>query len=275
MKILKKLSIQNKILLGIGISFILAMGLLLLIIGSQFEELLTENKSLIEAELLEREYDKYETLVKSRAEILADIYSLRLKERKIRGEKETKLDMKKLMDDLNKGLELEEFYFYIYDLKGNTVSLPPNPELEGKNRINLEIDGIPIIKNMVKAIKTKGQGRFKYPYYNSATEKLETKYSYVKKIEGTDMFIGSGGYQSSYYNLVDSLLAKVTSNRNETIYLFLASFFIVTLIVISIIFYISQYINKNLKKIVTGFKRVENGQLNFTLDLNSKDEFEL
>ncbi|ADO77461.1 EAL domain-containing protein [Halanaerobium praevalens] len=274
MKILKKLSIQNKILLGIGISFILAMILLLLVIIFQFEDLLNENKNLIEAELLERKYDKYETLVKSRAEILSDIYAIRLREREIRAEKETDLDMKKFMNELNKRTNVDKFYFYIYDLDGNLISLPPNPELEGENRIDLKINGVPIIKNMINIIKKDGQGRYKYPYYNPVNDKIETKYSYLKKIEGTDLLIGAGGYESSYSNIVDNLLAKITTTRNETIYLFLVSFLVITLIISSIIFYISQSINKNIKKIISGFKRVENGQLNFKLNLNSGDEFE-
>ncbi|MFW5961586.1 MAG: diguanylate cyclase, partial [bacterium] len=77
MNILHDFSIKNKIMIGIGLSFILAMMILLGVVVYQFDDLSAENQILIEDELLERKYDKYETLVKSRAEVLSDIYHLR------------------------------------------------------------------------------------------------------------------------------------------------------------------------------------------------------
>ncbi|TDO93932.1 diguanylate cyclase (GGDEF)-like protein [Halanaerobium saccharolyticum] len=273
MKILKDLTIQNKILLGIGLSFILAMIFLLAIIVFQFGDLAAENQKLIEKELLEKVYDKYETLVKSRAEILSEFYHLRLEEKSDSGEEVTESEMRTLLAELNDDIYIEDVYFYIYDLEGNTVSLPPTQALEGKNRFNLEINGVSIIKNMISIIQKDGGGRLSYLYHNPRNGMLETKYSYVQKIEGTDMFVGSGGYQSSYYSTVDRLLAKINDIRDETIYLLLITFAIIILIIFLIIFDISKYINSNLKQIVSAFKRVEKGQLNFQLNINSKDEF--
>jgi len=87
------------------------------------------------------------------------------------------------------------------------------------------------------------------------------------------MFIGSGGYQSSYYNIVDRVLLKIKSIRNQTIYLLLLSFAIMIIIIFFIIYDISKYINWNLEKIVSAFKKVEKGQLNSYLKINSQDEF--
>ncbi|MEC9490180.1 MAG: EAL domain-containing protein [Halanaerobiales bacterium] len=273
MKILKDLNIQNKILLGIGLSFILAMIFLLTIIVFQFGNLASENQKLIEKELLEKVYDKYETLVKSRAEILSEFYHLRLEEKRNRGQEVTESEMRTLLAELNDDIYIEDIYFYIYDLEGNTVSLPPTQALEGKNRIDLEINGVSIVKKMISIIQKDGEGQLSYLYHNPRNGMLETKYSYVQKIDGTDMFVGSGGYQSGYYSTVDRLLAKIEDIRDETIYLLLITFAIIILIIFLIIFDISNYINANLKQIVSAFKRVEKGQLNFQLNINSQDEF--
>lgn len=273
MKILKELSIKNKILLGIGLSFILAMIFLLAIVIYQFENLSSENQVLIEAELLEREYDKYQSLVKNRAEILSEVYDFYVNGKNIFGRNIKSSELENLIANFNENSDLKTNYFYIYDLKGNTISLPPNPELEGKNRIEIEIEGTPIIKNMIEVVKSEGGGKFKYLYHNPANGKLEYKYSYVQKIEGTNMFIGAGGYQSSYYSTVDRVLSKIKKIRNETIYLLLITFIIIVLIIILIIFDISKYINSNLRQIISAFKKVEKGQLSFQLSLNSKDEF--
>jgi len=273
MRLLKNLSIKNKILLGIGLSFILAMIFLLGIVIYQFGNLSSENQTLIEEELLEREYDKYEFLVKSRAQILAEIYDFYSKSKSLYRRNVTESELKNLIADFNRNSNLELNYFYIYDLEGNTVSLPPTPALEGKNRIDLEIKDRKLLKEMINLVKNKGGGRLSYPYPNPRNGMLENKYSYLQKIEGTDMFVGAGGYQSSYYSIVDRLLSKITNVRNETIYLLLITFAIIVLIIVLIIFDISEYINSNLKQIVSAFKRVERGQLNFQIAIKSEDEF--
>ncbi len=273
MKLIKNLSIKNKILLGIGLSFIIAMIFLLAVVVYQFENLSSENQLLIEEELLERKYNKYESLVKTRAKILSEIYNFYSNGKHLLGRNVTEAELKHLIADFNRSSDLEENYYYIYDMQGNTISLPPTPNLEGKNRINIEIEGSPIIKNMIETIKNKNGGRFKYLYHNPANNQREYKYSYVQKIEGTDMFLGAGGYQSSYYSIVDRLLTKIKSIRDETIYLLLISFAIIILIIFLIIFDISKYINSNLKKIISGFKKVEKGQLSFQLNINNEDEF--
>src|SRR6056297_995554 len=108
MNLFKNFSIKNKIILGIGLSFILAMIILLGVVVYQFDDLSTENQILIEDELLEREYDKYKTLVKSRAEILSDVYQLRLRERRARGEEISKTELQKLLADLNNNLDVDD-----------------------------------------------------------------------------------------------------------------------------------------------------------------------
>jgi diguanylate cyclase (GGDEF)-like protein len=273
MRILKNLSIKNKILLGIGLSFILAMIFLLAIVIYQFGSLSSENQLLIEEELLEREYDKFESLVKTRAEILAEIYDFYSKNKNLVGRRASESELRNLIADFNRNSDLEENYYYIYDLEGNTVSLPPTPALEGKNRIELEIKDRKLLKEMIDIIQNSNGGRLSYPYQNPNNGMLETKYGYIQKIEGTDLFVGAGGYQSSYYSTVDRLLSKIKNIRDETIYLLLITFTVIILIIILIIFDISKYINLNLKQIISAFKRVEKGQLSFELDVEQKDEF--
>jgi diguanylate cyclase (GGDEF)-like protein len=273
MNLIKNLSIKNKILLGIGLSFIIAMIFLLAIVISQFNFLSAENQSLIEEELLERKYDKYENLVKTRAKILSEIYNFYSTGKNIIGRDIRESELKNLIADFNKNSDLGNNYYYIYDLEGTVISLPPNPELEGKNRMDLEIHNRKLMIEITNIIKNNGGGRISYPYINPNTEKIETKYGFIQKIEGTDMFVGAGGYQSSYHSTVDKLLSKIFNIRNRTIYLLLITFMIIISIIFIIIFDISKYINLNLKNIIAAFKKVEKGQLQLKLDTSSEDEF--
>ncbi|MGM0500626.1 MAG: EAL domain-containing protein [Bacillota bacterium] len=273
MNLIKNLSIKNKILLGIGLSFIIAMIFLLAIVIYQFNSLSVENQTLIEEELLERKYDKYENLVKTRAKILSEIYNFYSTGKNLIGRNIRESELKNLIADFNENSDLGNNYYYIYDLEGTVISLPPNPELEGKNRMDLEINNRKLMIEITNIIKNNGGGRISYPYINPNTEKIETKYGYIQKIEGTDMFVGAGGYQSSYYSTVDKLLTKIFNIRNKTIYLLLITFMIIISIIFMIIFDISKYINSNLKNIIAAFKRVEKGQLQLKLDTSSEDEF--
>ena len=169
MRLFKNLSIKNKILLGIGFSFILAMIILLAIVIYQFEYLSSENQVLIEEELLERKYDKYEALVKSRAEILSEIYNFYSKSKNLYRRNVTESELKNLIADFNKNSDLENNYYFIYDLEGETVSLPPNPALEGQNRIELEVRDRKLLKEMINIIGNNGGGRLSYPYHNPNT----------------------------------------------------------------------------------------------------------
>src|SRR6056297_3633759 len=180
MNLIKNLSIKNKILLGIGLSFIIAMIFLLAIVIYQFNYLSAENQSLVENELLEREYDKYETLVKSRAEILSEIYNFYSTGKNIIGRNVTKSELRNLIADFNKNSDLANNYYYIYDLEGTTISLPPNPGLEGHNRMDLEIQDRKLMVEIINIIKNNDGGRISYPYINPNTEEVETKYGYIQ-----------------------------------------------------------------------------------------------
>jgi HAMP domain-containing protein len=273
MKLFKNLSIKNKIMLGIGLTFILSMFFLLGIVIYQFNDLSAENQSLIEKELLERKYDKYQTLVEKRAEILSKSYHLYLEEKAAEDKSVTESEIRNTISELNQSQTVSDMYYFIYDLEGETISLPPTPELEGTNRKNLEVEGRKLLKEMITVIKKNGGGRISYPYMNPITNEVETKYGYVKKIEGTEMFVGAGGYQSSYYNIVDQLLTEIYEIRNKTIYLLLISFIVIMVVIFLIIYDISRYINLNFKRLLSSFKRVEKGQLNYRLDIKSQDEF--
>lgn len=273
MKIIKNLTIKNKILLGIGLSFIIAMIILLTTVIYQFNYLSKENQDLMEEELMERQYDKYENLVKTRARLLSEIYEIHSMKSNYRDMKLSEPELKSLISYLNRNSDLKNNYYYIYDLDGNTISLPPNQVLEGKNRMDLRIDNRYLLEEMTHTIKHNGGGRVTYSYVNPNTGEIEPKHGYIQRIEGTDMFIGAGGYQSSFYNIVDQLLLRISSIRNQTIFILLIIFLFIIAVITFIIFDISKYINKRLQKIISAFKRVENGQLNFKVKMNGKDEF--
>ncbi|MGM0603403.1 MAG: EAL domain-containing protein [Bacillota bacterium] len=260
----KHLSIRNKILFGIGLSFLAAMIFLMSAVFYQFEDLSSSNELVLEDKLLEQVYNKYRNLVRTRAVVLSEIYK--------NNEELTQLEKERLIANINRKSDLENNYFYIYSREGKTISLPPTPELEGQNRMEYSIKDRYLLKEMLEVVKN-GGGQITYPYINPQTGNIETKYGYVEPIPETDLFVGSGGYETEFNEIVGSSIDKIEEVRNKTLYLSLAIFAAITLIMFIIILDISGYFNKQISRLISAFKEVEKGRLDLNLTCESRDEF--
>lgn len=89
-----------------------------------------------------------------------------------------------------------ELYIFAYDTQGNCLALGGNPKMAGKNLIDMKTaDGKFLIKDFIEIVKTKGEGWYDYKWTNPETKKMQDKSSYIKKIPGTETFLGSGFYK--------------------------------------------------------------------------------
>ena len=86
-----------------------------------------------------------------------------------------------------------ELYIFAYDMQGNNLALGGNPKMTGKNLIDMKsADGKFVIKDFIEIIKSKGEGWYEYKWANPETKKVQDKSSYIKKIPGTEAFLGCG-----------------------------------------------------------------------------------
>ena len=89
-----------------------------------------------------------------------------------------------------------ELYIFAYDMQGNNLALGGNPKMTGKNLLDMKsADGKLLIQDFIGIIKTKGEGWYDYKWSNPETKKIQDKSSYIKKIPGTDAFLGCGFYK--------------------------------------------------------------------------------
>lgn len=89
-----------------------------------------------------------------------------------------------------------ELYIFAYDMQGNNLALGGNPKMTGKNLLDMKsADGKFVIKDFIEIVKTKGEGWYDYKWSNPETKKIQDKSSYIKKIPGTEAFLGSGFYK--------------------------------------------------------------------------------
>jgi len=93
-----------------------------------------------------------------------------------------------------------EAYIFVLDPNGNMI-VHPDPELEGKNQLNLkDINGKPIIRGLIEAVTAfsdKPEGWYHYQWPIPGGLLPRWKSSYVRLVQappGNDYIVGSGVY---------------------------------------------------------------------------------
>lgn len=88
-------------------------------------------------------------------------------------------------------------YVFVYDLSGKTLVLPPTPNIEGINRMNVkDAAGNYYVKDMINVLKNKDFGWISYVYPKPGESSPSAKLSYFKKVNvnGKPVLVGSGIY---------------------------------------------------------------------------------
>ncbi|MFW6029742.1 MAG: methyl-accepting chemotaxis protein [Halanaerobiales bacterium] len=263
---IKDLNIGKKIFLGIGLSFLITMLIMVFLMNQQFNNLQKKNAESVQKFLLDKEEERIKDTTDTTAKFISQLYNKNK-------DQMSESELQELIREYNRDIEFGEAgYFFIYDYEGNTISLPPTPDLVGENRWNLQDENGKYFLRELSETAQSGGGYVEYIYENPDTGEDETKIGYVKPIEGTDYFIGTGTYDSiinSSLRQIETTLQEVIKNILMVLIIALA---IGTIIVGIIIYLISNYISKRINKVLTGMDHVAEGKLNHKLDIDSKDE---
>lgn len=89
-----------------------------------------------------------------------------------------------------------ELYVNVIDFTGVWKVYPPRPAGVGQSVINVkDPDGRFIVQDVLAVAKDKGEGWVEYRWLNPATNKIEPKVSYVKRVPGQDLVAYVGVYK--------------------------------------------------------------------------------
>lgn len=99
-----------------------------------------------------------------------------------------------------KDTEFHDRDLYVFvistDDKGTFIAHGTKPALVGKDLIGLkDPDGVPLVKNFIELVNSKGEGWSDYKWPHPETKKNTPKSSYVKKVDGEDFLVGVGVYK--------------------------------------------------------------------------------
>lgn len=88
-----------------------------------------------------------------------------------------------------------EIYVNVIDMDGNWVIYPPTPENKGKSILNfIDEDGKELGEEIL-GIGKKGEGWAEYRWKNPATDRIQPKMTYVKKVPGKGYIAYIGVYK--------------------------------------------------------------------------------
>jgi len=261
----KNLNIAKKIFLVIGFSFLILVLIMGYFFNQQFNNLQKENTNTVSSYLLDLEKERIKNATETASQFLGELNNS--------NNDLSNQDLQELIRNYNKNIGFGEVgYFFIYDYDGNTISLPPSPEVVGNNRWDLQdANGKYILRSLAETAES-GGGFVDYIYANPNTGEDENKISYVAPINNTDFFIGAGTYEGIINNQVNGVrneLENIIGNISNTLIVFLI---IAAVIFTLIILFISRYISKNINKILIGMNKMAAGDLTYRLDIESTDE---
>jgi signal transduction histidine kinase len=87
-----------------------------------------------------------------------------------------------------------DLYIFAVDFNGITLAHGGNAKLVGKDLIGLkDADGIYFMKKFIEMAKTQGSGWVEYKWVNPVTKKIESKSTYIQKMD--NYFLGCGIYK--------------------------------------------------------------------------------
>ena len=102
---------------------------------------------------------------------------------------------KDFTDKSNKTWQKKDLYVFAYNMEGVNVGHGANDKLVGNNLIELkDPNGKPLIQEL-RDVARKGGGWVDYDWPHPQTKKIESKASYVRKLQNYDGFVGVGVYR--------------------------------------------------------------------------------
>jgi len=266
MQRLRDLRLKYKILLGIGSTFLMAMLVLGLSTQHQLKRLKLINRENLKHVLLEEEVSNMKSRVEIMANSLSQIY-------KRNSSKLNQSELKELIRDHNSQIQSDvDDYFTIYNYQGEVVSYPADSTLEGESQWELQDSmGKYIVQEFVDVAKS-GGGLVDYFSSNSKTGEEEFKLSYVEVIPDTKLLLVSSSYHGKINQIVQEANRTIATYREKISSILLLTFLVTILLMAIVILIFSNYITRNLNRILLVLNRIAQGDLREKLEVKSKDE---
>ncbi len=128
-----------------------------------------------------------------------------------RNDEATRNEAKRILESLSYG---DDGYFFLYDMQGNTLMHPRQPDLVGRNLFEMrDALGRPTIQNLLQRARN-GGGLERYMWVKPSTQKAVAKLGYVIAMPEWGWMMGTGIYLDD----VDRALARIDTQQSGNIH---------------------------------------------------------
>lgn len=169
-------------------------------------------------------------------------------------------------------LEDQSGYFFVYQPGGVAITVPPKPQLRGKNLMDTkDQNGVFFIRELIAAADA-GGGFVTY-HFDKPGKGIQPKLSYAKKIPGTPYMFGTGVYIDNVEEARVSIVSAIdglTSSYVGTLALITGSLFCLVILPSAVL--VIRNITRPMGQTVHMIQQLEKGHLDQRLNLNRSDE---
>lgn len=133
-----------------------------------------------------------------------------------------------ILGEMNYG---DDGYFFVYDLAGNNLVHPRQPELVGRNLWNLQDpSGRRVIQGLLHAAQH-GDGFERYQWEKPSTRQMTEKLGYVVTLDRWGWMLGTGLYLDDVERATQQIRAEVRANIEATMWALALVAVVATLVV--------------------------------------------
>ena len=163
----------------------------------------------------------------------------------------------------------ESEYFFVIDENGNNIMNGQDLFPRNENLLSLkDADGKEFVKELIKSAKSKAPYFVSYKLKNPITGKVEEKFSYVKKVPGSDWIVGNG----FYYKAFNDELQKKIESLNEMYKKQYTRIMIFSLVLIVLSLFVSYLISIALKNRLLNYSKEIKQKNSELMNLNASLE---
>lgn len=141
-----------------------------------------------------------------------------------RNDESTKNQAKAILQAIHFG---DDGYFFVYDLAGNNLVHPRQPQLIGKNLWNLtDSQGRYVIQALLKSARY-GDGYERYSWEKPSTHKITEKLSYVVLLKDWGWMIGTGAYLDDVKQTAQAVQTQAATTLQKLVWIALSAVLVV------------------------------------------------
>ncbi len=153
-------------------------------------------------------------------------------------------------------------YYFINSYEGNSVMHPINPALEGTNMLGIEdSNGVRLFSEMIRVAQNEGQGTVGYLWPKPGETEDSEKLSYVIGYNNWNWLVGTGVYIDNVRAIQSAMLRNIILGTSALV-----------VISIGMAVFMATSISKPIEKLNTVAQEISNGNLEIEIDTSGKDE---